>query len=176
MPIDTTTIKTLYIFVEIAIDSKHLTETVRLNFPSDRYEFQTQLKELDALEAAPAGQILPTRNYLRIEAADGNESSSTSEVKEAPLPTRLALVSTIQFVAALQNLKDELTVEEDSAVKPVGLIEQPDAADSTITIDTSVSPLWRGKYLATIPQARPLSPGEILGCTAPRLSDVDALL
>lgn len=36
--------------------------------------------------------------------------------------------------------------------------------------------MWRGKYSATIPQARPLSPGEILGCTAPILNDVDALI
>jgi 2-(3-amino-3-carboxypropyl)histidine synthase len=36
--------------------------------------------------------------------------------------------------------------------------------------------VWRDKYEVTIPQARPLSPGEVLGCTAPRLNDVDALM
>lgn len=50
----------------------------------------------------------------------------------------LAVVSTIQFVAALQSSSREL-------------------------IDNG--------YQVTIPQAKPLSPGEILGCTSPKLSD-----
>ncbi|XP_066295537.1 2-(3-amino-3-carboxypropyl)histidine synthase subunit 1-like [Branchiostoma lanceolatum] len=54
----------------------------------------------------------------------------------------LALVSTIQFVAALQAAKQELS--ED--------------------------------YKVHIPQSKPLSPGEILGCTAPRLQDTDAII
>lgn len=56
--------------------------------------------------------------------------------------TRLALVSTIQFLAALQAARTELTPE----------------------------------YTIVIPQAKPLSPGEILGCTSPRLADCDAIL
>lgn len=36
--------------------------------------------------------------------------------------------------------------------------------------------VWRGKYEITVPQAKPLSPGEVLGCTAPKLNDVDALM
>uniref|UniRef100_A0A8C7Z257 2-(3-amino-3-carboxypropyl)histidine synthase subunit 1 n=1 Tax=Oryzias sinensis TaxID=183150 RepID=A0A8C7Z257_9TELE len=55
----------------------------------------------------------------------------------------LALVSTIQFVAALQAVS--------SALKP--------------------------QYDVLVPQCRPLSPGEILGCTSPRLDrHVDALI
>ena len=30
--------------------------------------------------------------------------------------------------------------------------------------------------LVTLPQSRPLSPGEVLGCTAPRLSEQDAIV
>uniref|UniRef100_A0A914CAT0 2-(3-amino-3-carboxypropyl)histidine synthase subunit 1 n=1 Tax=Acrobeloides nanus TaxID=290746 RepID=A0A914CAT0_9BILA len=57
---------------------------------------------------------------------------------------KLALVSTIQFVASLQALKRELSD--------------------------------RG-YNIMIPQCNPLSPGEILGCTSPKLpDDVDAIL
>ncbi len=33
-----------------------------------------------------------------------------------------------------------------------------------------------GAYDVTIPRSKPLSPGEILGCTAPKLGDVDAIL
>ena len=31
-------------------------------------------------------------------------------------------------------------------------------------------------YTVKLPQARPLSPGEILGCTAPKLTDTDILI
>ena len=31
-------------------------------------------------------------------------------------------------------------------------------------------------YKVEIPQCKPLSPGEILGCTAPRLKDKDAFM
>ncbi|XP_008423167.1 2-(3-amino-3-carboxypropyl)histidine synthase subunit 1 [Poecilia reticulata] len=55
----------------------------------------------------------------------------------------LALVSTIQFVAALQ----------------------------------AVSAALRPEYDVLVPQCRPLSPGEILGCTSPRLDrHVDAII
>ncbi|KAL1742427.1 putative diphthamide synthesis protein-domain-containing protein [Schizophyllum fasciatum] len=120
VPMDQTSIKTLYIFVEIAIDSSHLHQTVRLNFPDDRAEFYDNL--LNQRE-----------------------------------PTKLALVSTIQFVSALQRLKEDL-----SAPYPANV--------------TSSSNLWTGNYDASIPRAKPLSPGEILGCTSPALQDVDALV
>ncbi|KAF9818350.1 hypothetical protein IEO21_02865 [Rhodonia placenta] len=129
VPIDQTTIKTLYVFVEIAIDSSHLVQTIRLNFPNDRQKFHDAL--LDSEET---------------------DSSSRNTSYE---PTRLALVSTIQFVAALSRLKDDLTTEYVDAQSPK---------------------LWTGKYDANIPRSKPLSPGEILGCTAPTLSDVDALI
>ncbi|XP_069040251.1 2-(3-amino-3-carboxypropyl)histidine synthase subunit 1 isoform X2 [Lepisosteus oculatus] len=60
-----------------------------------------------------------------------------------PRGSSLALVSTIQFVAALQSASSEL---------------RPD-------------------YDVVVPQCRPLSPGEILGCTSPRLErPVSAIL
>ena len=58
---------------------------------------------------------------------------------------RLALVSTIQFVASLQSAAIEL----------------------------------KNKYgfpSVIVPQAKPLSPGEILGCTSPIVKDVDLLI
>ena len=55
----------------------------------------------------------------------------------------IALVSTIQFVAALQSIHRELQTE----------------------------------FNVVVPQSKPLSPGEILGCTSPRLPpSVDALV
>ncbi|KAJ7591289.1 diphthamide synthesis protein [Mycena floridula] len=139
VPMDQTTIKTLYIFVEIGIDSQHLHETIRLNFPDQRDVFATAVEELESTLAA--GESIPgpsLHRHLRIE----HTPAANVESQNPSLPTRLALVSTIQFVAALQRLKEDLS----------------------------------GPYEITIPRSKPLSPGEILGCTAPRLDEVDALL
>ena len=91
VPIDTTLIKMLYVFVDIKIDNQHVIDTVRFNFKAG---------------------------------------------------TCIALVSTIQFVAALQ----------------------------------SIHQILQGEYKVIIPQSKPLSPGEILGCTSPRLSDAEAVI
>ncbi len=91
VPIDTTLIKMLYVFVDIQIDSQHVIDTLRHNF----------------------------------------ESGST-----------FALVSTIQFVASLQSIQSVLQEE----------------------------------FKVVIPQSKPLSPGEILGCTSPKLPRVDAVV
>lgn len=99
------------------------------------------------------------------------------------LPTKLALVSTIQFVAAVQTLKGQLEVElppleGDGEELVEGEIGEG-AVRRMMKEDKLVDErkLWRGKYEVVVPQTKPLSPGEILGCTAPKLAaDVDALL
>ncbi|KDN38165.1 hypothetical protein RSAG8_09668, partial [Rhizoctonia solani AG-8 WAC10335] len=163
VPIDTTTIKTLYIFVEIAIDAEHLTNTIRMNFPSSRQTFRERLL---TDEHIPTGeQIHSGRPTLAIEAPDDSKGKEAEEDQ----PTRLALVSTIQFVAAVQRLKDDLSVEGGKA--PVGLLTGSESEESTRP------KLWHGRYEMTIPRSKPLSPGEILGCTAPKLpNDVDAIV
>lgn len=44
------------------------------------------------------------------------------------------------------------------------------------TIQGVAAELRQDGYEITVPQSRPLSPGEILGCTAPVMCDVDALI
>jgi 2-(3-amino-3-carboxypropyl)histidine synthase len=44
------------------------------------------------------------------------------------------------------------------------------------TLQATANELRKDGYLITIPQSRPLSPGEILGCTAPTIVDVDFLI
>ncbi|XP_037082796.1 2-(3-amino-3-carboxypropyl)histidine synthase subunit 1-like [Pollicipes pollicipes] len=92
IPVDQTSIKMLYVFVDIKIDALHFVEMLKFNIKVDR---------------------------------------------------RLALVSTVQFVATLQAVAAELR---------------------------------ESGYDVTVPQVRPLSPGEILGCTSPRLQDTDVLV
>lgn len=94
IPVDVTKIKTLYVFVDISIDTTHLLATLERNFQAGK---------------------------------------------------TIAMVGTIQFNATLHN------------VKPV---------------------LERAGFKVLIPQIMPLSKGEILGCTSPRLShdQVDIIL
>jgi 2-(3-amino-3-carboxypropyl)histidine synthase len=64
-----------------------------------------------------------------------------------PRCSRIALVGTIQFVDTLHAIRND------------------------------VAALFRGPDDVIIPQARPLSPGELLGCTSPRFPDcVDSLV
>ncbi|KAI8051323.1 putative diphthamide synthesis protein-domain-containing protein [Syncephalis plumigaleata] len=91
VPVNVTTIKTMYVFVDIGIDTEHFVNTVRNNVEFGK---------------------------------------------------RIVLVGTIQFVAALQ------------------------AARSILEAD----------YEIAVPQAKPLSPGEVLGCTSPKLSGYDVLI
>lgn len=172
---DQTSIKTLYVFVEIGIDATHLVETIRHNLPDERRTFRENLLESEENSAQlPAGTLIGRTRHLLIEdgsSCGGFQASKCTKCTEcASEPTRLALVSTIQFVAALQRLKEDLAVEISAdPLEPRG------AASGTVS-QKSNARFWTGKYEATIPRSKPLSPGEILGCTAPRLGDVDALM
>ncbi|KAG0181837.1 Diphthamide biosynthesis protein 1 [Apophysomyces sp. BC1021] len=91
VPVDVTPINTLYVFVDIGIDTQHFIDTVKKNFERGK---------------------------------------------------KLVLVATIQFGTALQASREPL--QED--------------------------------YEVLIPQSKPLSPGEVLGCTSPRLPEFDAII
>ena len=141
------------------------------------------LEEEERRAAIPAGSAFASGGHLRIEGPkneDTTESAAQPGSSASSGLTRLALVSTIQFVSALSNLKDELSTDcNDASVPllPAGLIQGPDAIDAQEPSQAVGRPkLWSGKYDVFIPRSKPLSPGEILGCTAPQLEDCDALL
>lgn len=120
--------------------------------------------EESACQIPPGGQIAAAaRSHLLIKGSEDGLDKDTQD--STPRLTRLALVSTIQFVAALQRLKEDITVEKICDCQGNCHQKTEDAA-----------PIWTGRYEANIPRSKPLSPGEILGCTAPKLGDVDALL
>jgi 2-(3-amino-3-carboxypropyl)histidine synthase len=175
---DQTTIKTLYVFVEIAIDSYHLAQTIRMNFPDDRETFHSTL--LDSEEASariPIGRQIGVGRNLRIVGTSDGSKESEDDIAPSTSHTKLALVSTIQFVAALQRLKEDLSVTSEDLSSSVNLLGNK-ASPGIVggPMENIRSTFWTGKYEATIPRSKPLSPGEILGCTAPRLEDVDALM
>lgn len=156
VPVDQTMIRTLYIFVEIRIDTEHLLQTVRANFPSDRAAFQrTVLTSPEERNAPPA---------LTVEVSSENEA-----------PTHLALVGTIQFIAAIQDIRTRLAQgDADAKAEPLAIEGGEVAPDALVRhVDRSSQ-----RYHITVPQIKPLSPGEILGCTSPKLdaNKIDAIL
>jgi len=137
----------------------HLAQTIRHNFPDNRSSFHAALLD----ETSPDNDKKPGERlegpdkirHLRITDSEESTVISTIANNEEEPKTKFALVSTIQFVAALQRLKEDLSVTDEAR------------AGSG----------WKGYYETTIPRSKPLSPGEILGCTAPKLEDdVDALM
>ncbi|KAG9051417.1 Diphthamide biosynthesis protein 1 [Tulasnella sp. UAMH 9824] len=188
VPIDTTAIRTLYVFVEIGIDNTHLAQTIRANFPAGRAQFQKQILEAEEqIETAPAGTILAGVARLRLEGPSAVDSHPTeASVSETSAPkTKLALVSTIQFVSAVQKLHEDLSTDlppEQTRVplpqRAAGLISAAGDLSSKADVNEDKNiQLHSGQYETIIPRSKPLSPGEILGCTAPSLPpDVDALL
>ncbi|OLL24689.1 Diphthamide biosynthesis protein 1 [Neolecta irregularis DAH-3] len=87
--------------------------------------------------------------YIFVDIAfDTNHLVSTLR-HNIPAETSIALVGTIQFVATLHSVRDDLETRTES----------------------------HSGFRITIPQAKPLSPGEILGCTAPKLGkDIDLIV
>jgi 2-(3-amino-3-carboxypropyl)histidine synthase len=168
-------LRTLYIFVEIQVDPLHLALSVRRNFPSSKFAFRRQVLDTARRSDDNAAEIEIGLEDIGTPAADVDETQ----------PTRLALVSTIQFISAVQDLRDALT-------EPLPPIDGGTTSESSSTVMTTTTSqtrdsllraraeeigVWRGKYDIVVPQVRPLSPGEVLGCTAPKLDDnVDALM
>ncbi|WVQ95545.1 diphthamide biosynthesis protein 1 [Kwoniella sp. CBS 9459] len=171
IPVSQTTLKTLYVFVEIAIDTPHLSLSVRRNFPSSRPAFERII--LGASSAEPGGKV-----PISLEGSDETmrDQSSAPEGVDEEKHTRLALVSTIQFVAAIQALKTDLEKAMPALETEEISSEDKEKNDMLAKVKRGDIGVWRGKYDVTIPQVRPLSPGEVLGCTAPKLGPTDALI
>ena len=118
VPVTKTSVKTLYVFVEIVIDVDHLESIFR------KYLILKELSE------------------------DEMEQFGLETVERIRKMKKVALVSTVQFISAVHVVKQRL-----------------------VDLCTSLS------IQMIIPQSRPLSSGEVLGCTAPQLpSDVDGVL
>ena len=81
VPVDQTMIRTLYVFVEIHVDTTHLYHTIRANFPSECARFR------DRVLMTPQEQA--TRPAVAV------------DVPAPSRPTHLALVGTIQFIGAI---------------------------------------------------------------------------
>lgn len=178
VPVDQTSIRSLYVFVEIAIDPGHICATIRSNFPSTQQNFQKKIVHEE------------TTNQHAAQIAVGIESGENeSHGAVAPdRPTHLVLVATVQFINALQGLKERLEKRETreefedagasssaqssssgGGAKRLGSSQASGGVSGEDVHHIPSRPWFASPFRITIPQAKPLSPGEILGCTSPKL-------
>ncbi|GAA97434.1 uncharacterized protein L969DRAFT_94483 [Mixia osmundae IAM 14324] len=159
IPVDTTQIRTLYVFVEISVDRLHLAETVRQNFPRIARE---ELRRRDEVSAGKGkGPAL----------AITDESVGADQLERKPF--KMAVVGTVQFLAAVQGLPSDLA---DLALDGARRLAIEDAPAEVSTNEHAADQIAEELHLF-VPQVKPLSPGEVLGCTAPRLpAGTDAIL
>ena len=156
------------------MDTQHLVDTVRVNFPacleatSDSFSLSGKGK---SKAKARARDISEPAVNIASDAITMNMTLADKKAEESQ-DCRLALVGTVQFLAAVHGLKAELETERQSSNSlPPRLAITQDTEKSSPNMPLPT------RYHITIPQVKPLSPGEILGCTAPRLpSDLDALI
>lgn len=175
VPVDQTRIRTLYVFVEIALDPTHLAHTVRANFPAGRQRFREAVLGAPALPAAARPQL-----DISLEHSSSDHDAAFSSER-----TRLALVGTVQFISAVQQLYDALSEplavdlpNQTAQLRITGTEDEQSSASVSEDQDSVISGLSSARYDVIIPQIKPLSPGEVLGCTSPRLdaNAVDAIL
>ncbi|PWY99628.1 hypothetical protein BCV70DRAFT_200557 [Testicularia cyperi] len=198
VPVDQTAIKTLYVFVEISIDPAHLAATVRANFPSEREDFRAKI--LGGSQNAHGNRSVVDEQAGRAQIQIGEQLSgpNTAERTETvdaasqqnAAPTHLALVGTVQFINAIHGLREALETQQhrlaDGQIVTGAMPERlmlPAGTVSSGPVDHAAQgSKWKawasGEYKVTVPQVKPLSPGEILGCTSPKLDkdQIDAII
>lgn len=157
VPVDITTIPCLYVFVDIQIDVDHLVDTIRLNFPP----LPVGQQQSPLVAAAAVQQQLQS---LNMSAAGDSDGASGSE--------RLAAAGDSGSTNHQQPPPQQQTRPQKLVL--AGTIQFSSAIQVARQRLSSEFPSL------AVPKVRPLSPGEVLGCTAPvldqqGLGDADAL-
>ncbi|SPO24346.1 probable Diphthamide biosynthesis protein 1 [Ustilago trichophora] len=192
VPVDQTAIKTLYVFVEISIDPAHLAATIRANFPSEKHEFRAKILGGSQNTAGKRAEVDKSAGRAKIEIGTSEQDSGSTPATASQAQTHLALVGTVQFINAIHGLREALEQQQhrlaDGSIVS-GSQAPPDrllltsgtAADGTVDHIPQAAK-WKswssGEYKVTVPQVKPLSPGEVLGCTSPKLDkeSIDAIV
>ena len=191
VPVDQTAIKTLYVFVEISIDPAHLASTIRANFPSDKHDFRANILGGSQNTAGKRAEVDESAGRAKIEIGGEDQAATAATAKGARAQTHLALVGTVQFINAIHGLREALEQQQyrlaDGQI--VSGEPQPDrlmltagsATDGAVDhiVQAAKWKAWSsGEYKVTVPQVKPLSPGEVLGCTSPKLAkeSIDAIV
>ncbi|EST05344.1 Diphthamide synthesis, DPH1/DPH2 [Kalmanozyma brasiliensis GHG001] len=192
VPVDQTAIKTLYVFVEISIDPAHLAATIRANFPSQKDEFRAKILGGSQSAAGKSAEVDESAGRAKIQIGDQEQPSSHAASSAASkASTHLALVGTVQFINAIHGLREALEQQQRRLADGSIVSGEPQADRLVLTAGTATdgtvdhipqAAKWKawssGEYAVTVPQVKPLSPGEVLGCTSPKLDkdSIDAIV
>eukprot|EP00798_Chlamydomonas_sp_ICE-L_P011764 gene11764-8953_t len=150
VPVDITSVPCLYVFVDIGIDLDHLVSTVRLNFESG-----TNLCVAGTIQFSSAIQM-----------------SKQQLTKDMYPYTCTPHSSNRLCTVAMQKRYKPMRSRSGTNLCVAGTIQFSSA------IQMSKQQLSKDYPSLSVPKCRPLSPGEVLGCTAPVLSPgvADAIL
>ncbi|SPO23855.1 probable Diphthamide biosynthesis protein 1 [Ustilago trichophora] len=192
VPVDQTAIKTLYVFVEISIDPAHLAATIRANFPSEKHEFRAKILGGSQNTAGKRAEVDESAGRAKIEIGTSEQGSDSTSAAASQAQTHLALVGTVQFINAIHGLREALeqqqhrladgSIVSGSQADPDRLLLTGGTAADGMVDHIPQAAKWKswssGEYRVTVPQVKPLSPGEVLGCTSPKLDkeSIDAIV
>ena len=171
VPIDVVSIKVLYVFVDIGIDVDHLAATIRRNFkPTTRLalmgviQFSSAINKVKTvLMAAPKSQSGKTGN------AAGGDASSCRSTRSCKCVGAIAEAAPDE-----QGGESERPSMYDQQLRvPAGVDPVKSSTSTDPDPDPSDDPSKSAEPFTSIlvPQARPLSGGEVLGCTSPILAE-----
>lgn len=172
-------LKALYVFVEIGVDSKHLTESLKSNLegpsPVTRPLLHPRAADLDRVPTLSAlhtrktltlpvwcVDLLHTHHSLPPRVPDGHHPVRQRRARggrAAPGPLRVRTRVCVRVCAACPSW---VSPQIPTHVRTHSSVPAPPDSQH----HTMAQPKCSG---VTVPQARPLSAGEVLGCTAPKL-------
>ncbi|KAL3803105.1 hypothetical protein ACHAW5_001969 [Stephanodiscus triporus] len=139
VPLNRTSLPCLYVFVEICVDVGHLVDCVRLTFEGE--------------EAERRGGGRGRRGD-----ADLDYGTTLGEVDPPSLVVEACVMGTVQFRSAVMEAARLLDDRDD---------DDDDDVDDSPAGDGRRRRCAVVRFRSIVPQAKPLSPGEVLGCTSP---------
>ncbi|KAJ6657268.1 hypothetical protein lerEdw1_002635 [Lerista edwardsae] len=186
VPIDSTKdVKMLYVFVDIKIDTAHFVETLRFNFQAgaklalvSTVQFVAALQHSGTLTGWQAGRPLQAPGWAEM---DGSlkpwlSKHGTAEALSGSCSWLLIDASSEAAAAAAAQAcssQRHFGFSERLAEWHAGHVLQR----YTPSQSAAATKELQSEYTVCTPQCKPLSPGEILGCTSPRLAqDTDAVV
>ena len=140
VPVNRTALPCLYVFVEISVDVGHLVDCVRMTFEGEEEERERGRGTTGASTKMGGG------------GAGGGEK----ERRGPPFVVEACVMGTVQFRSAVVEAARAL--DDDDR-------EEGDDDDDRMRRRRRASS--RVRFRTIVPQAKPLSPGEVLGCTSP---------
>ncbi|WIA41194.1 hypothetical protein OEZ86_004809 [Tetradesmus obliquus] len=171
VPVDVTCIPCLYVFVDIQVDVDHLVDTIQLNFPPLPAGAAAGAQQQQQQQQEPAAEQQQLQSLRLSTAADDSSQQQEPQQQQQQASSQQQQ----QQASSQQQQHQQQQQTRPQQLVLAGTIQFSSALQVTKQRLASEYPNL------SIPKVRPLSPGEVLGCTAPVLAqqglgDADALV